>query len=53
MLWGTDWPHPTAKVKPDDALLYDLFAEWVPDAGTRTRILVGNPETLFGLAKPA
>jgi predicted TIM-barrel fold metal-dependent hydrolase len=53
MLWGTDWPHPTEKVKPDDALLYDLFANWVPDERTRTRILVNNPEALFGFAKSA
>jgi D-galactarolactone isomerase len=53
MLWGTDWPHPTDKTKPDDALLFDLFAEWVPDERMRTRILVENPEALYGFAKSA
>jgi hypothetical protein len=26
-----DWPHPTEKDKPNDAVLFDLLAEWVPD----------------------
>jgi predicted TIM-barrel fold metal-dependent hydrolase len=34
--------------KPDDALLFDLLSEWAPDAATRERILVKNPETLSG-----
>jgi len=50
MVWGSDWPHPTEKEKPDDAVLFDLLAEWAPDAATRRRILVSNPETLYGFA---
>jgi predicted TIM-barrel fold metal-dependent hydrolase len=50
LVWGTDWPHPTAKDKPDDALLFDLLAEWAPDKATRTRILVDNPAKLYGFA---
>jgi predicted TIM-barrel fold metal-dependent hydrolase len=50
MVWGSDWPHPTEKDKPDDAGLFDLLAEWAPDAATRHRILVTNPETLYGFA---
>src|SRR5262249_53551714 len=38
MVWGSDWPHPTEKDKPDDAVLFDLLAQWVPDAPTRNRI---------------
>ena len=34
MVWASDWPHPTEKEKPDDAVLFDLLAEWVPDAPT-------------------
>jgi hypothetical protein len=26
--------------KPNDALLFDLLTEWVPDEATRNRILV-------------
>ena len=31
MVWGSDWPHPTEKEKPNDATLFDLLAEWAPD----------------------
>ncbi len=48
LVWGSDWPHPTEKDKPDDALLFDLLAEWAPDEATRNRILVANPEALYG-----
>lgn len=48
LVWGSDWPHPTEKVKPDDAVLLDLLAEWVPDEATRNRILVDNPIKLYG-----
>jgi predicted TIM-barrel fold metal-dependent hydrolase len=48
MVWGSDWPHPTETQKPDDAVLFDLLADWVSDAATRQRVLVGNPETLYG-----
>jgi D-galactarolactone isomerase len=53
MVWGSDWPHPTEKDKPNDALLFDLLAEWAPEAATRQRILVDNPQTLYGFAKSA
>ena len=48
LVWGSDWPHPTPQEKPDDALLFDLLAEWAPDEATRNRILVSNPEALYG-----
>ena len=48
MVWASDWPHPTEKDKPDDAVLFDLLAEWEPDEAMRTRILVQNPATLYG-----
>lgn len=52
MLWGSDWPHPTEKTdKPDDAVLFDLLAEWAPEEKTRHRILVENPATLYGFPK--
>jgi predicted TIM-barrel fold metal-dependent hydrolase len=53
MVWGSDWPHPTEalKEKPNDAVLFDLLSEWAPDDATRRRILVENPETLYGFAK--
>ena len=36
--------------KPDDAVLFDLLAEWAPDDATRQRILVDNPAKLYGFA---
>ncbi|HEV7801825.1 MAG TPA: amidohydrolase family protein [Burkholderiales bacterium] len=48
LVWGSDWPHPTPKVPPDDAVLFDLLTVWAPDEKTRERILVTNPEALYG-----
>jgi predicted TIM-barrel fold metal-dependent hydrolase len=53
MLWGSNWPHPNETNKPDDARLFDLLAEWAPSEATRRRILVENPEILYGFAKAA
>jgi D-galactarolactone isomerase len=52
-VWGSDWPHPTEQSKqvPDDAVLFDLLTEWVPDEKTRHRILVENPATLYDFPK--
>ena len=52
MIWGSDWPHPTEKAdaKPDDAILFDLLADWAPDEATRNRILVDNPAALYGFS---
>jgi predicted TIM-barrel fold metal-dependent hydrolase len=52
LVWGSDWPHPTEKddAKPDDALLFDLLSQWAPDESTRRRILVENPERLYGFS---
>ena len=47
-VWGSDWPHPGPKVHPDDAVLFDLLLVQAPDEATRKRILVTNPETLYG-----
>ena len=51
LVWGSDWPHPTPKDPPDDAVLFDLLSVWAPDAATRNRILVSNPEALYGFPK--
>jgi predicted TIM-barrel fold metal-dependent hydrolase len=55
MLWGSNWPHPGEDAagipKPDDAAFFDLLADWAPDERTRHRILVGNPEALYGFSK--
>jgi D-galactarolactone isomerase len=51
MVWGSNWPHPNEANKPDDAVLFDLLAQWAPNEGTRHRILVENPEKLYGFTK--
>ena len=56
LVWGSDWPHPGEQSKPplpNDALLFDLLATWAPNAATRRRILVRNPEVLYGFPKSA
>jgi predicted TIM-barrel fold metal-dependent hydrolase len=52
-VWGSDWPHPTEQSKqlPDDAVLFDLLGDWVPDEKVRHRILVENPATLYDFPK--
>lgn len=58
ILWGSDWPHPNSSpsgsatdVTPllaiDDGRLLNQLAVWVPDAGVRKKILVGNPARLY------
>ena len=52
MVWGSDWPHPTEREhKPNDALLFDLLLDWAPEEALRRRILVDNPEVLYGFSK--
>lgn len=52
LVWGSDWPHPTAKIdnKPNDAILMGLLAEWAPDEKVRNCILVDNPARLYGFS---
>ena len=52
IVWGTDWPHPSAKEKlPNDGDLADLLADWVPDEAMRKRVLVDNPQRLYSFEK--
>lgn len=51
VVWGTDWPHASARARarekiPADADLADLLAQWVPDNAGRQ--LVDNPARLYG-----
>ena len=50
VLWGTDWPHTgvfDADRMPDDAMLADALAAFIPDEGARERALVDNPLRLL------
>jgi D-galactarolactone isomerase len=49
-VWGTDWPHTGVKIaacKPDGAELFDRLSRWVPDAASRYKVLVTNPQALY------
>ncbi len=53
LVWGSDWPHPSEQRKPalpDDAVLFDLLAQWAPDETVRNHILVDNPAELYGFS---
>jgi predicted TIM-barrel fold metal-dependent hydrolase len=49
-LWGTDWPHVLYRKEHmvDEGDLVDLLTRYVPDEAARTRILVDNPQALYG-----
>jgi D-galactarolactone isomerase len=51
VVWGSNWPHPNEKTKPDDAMLFDLVSDWAPTEALRQRLLVDNPATLYGFDK--
>lgn len=49
MVWGTDFPHPNVHgFVPDDGDLADLVERIVDGDDGRRRLLVDNPEALFG-----
>jgi predicted TIM-barrel fold metal-dependent hydrolase len=49
IVWGSDWPHPThQKHLPDDAMLFDLLVQWADSDSRLRRILVTNPQELYG-----
>jgi predicted TIM-barrel fold metal-dependent hydrolase len=51
VVFGSNWPHPDRMdAPPDDAELLDVLAGWCPDPALQHRILVENPERLFGFA---
>lgn len=64
LLWGTDWPHTGGagrrtgavnEIEPfrneNAALALEQLFRWLPDADVRHRILVSNPERLYGFAE--
>ncbi|MDN3988274.1 amidohydrolase family protein [Zwartia vadi] len=50
LVWGSDWPHPTEKHKPDDAKMLDRLGIWTKDQTIIEKILVHNPAKLYGFA---
>lgn len=53
VVWGSDWPHPSAKVLPDDAAIFDLIASWAMTPREQHMVLVTNPEALYGFERIA
>lgn len=52
IVWGSNWPHNLARAQsdyPDDAQLTDTVLGWLADDAARKRVLVDNPQELFGL----
>lgn len=49
LLWGTNWPHPVHYTRmPDDGDLLDALHVWLPGKDLLHRILVTNPQALYG-----
>jgi predicted TIM-barrel fold metal-dependent hydrolase len=48
IIWGSDYPHLSFADKVGSVELFNLLARWAPDENTRRRILVDNPQRLFG-----
>ena len=49
IVWGTDWPHASAReMMPVDADLVDMLEQWIPDGVARRHVLVDNPARLYG-----
>jgi predicted TIM-barrel fold metal-dependent hydrolase len=48
IIWGSDYPHLSFHDKVGSIQLFNMLAQWAPDEATRRRILVDNPQALFG-----
>jgi len=48
IIWGSDYPHLSFADKVGSVELFNLLGQWAPDAATRRKILVENPQELFG-----
>jgi predicted TIM-barrel fold metal-dependent hydrolase len=47
IIWGSDYPHLSFADKVGSVELFNLLAQWADEA-QRRKILVDNPERLFG-----
>ncbi|MCY1163855.1 MAG: amidohydrolase family protein [Pseudomonadota bacterium] len=48
LLWGSDWPHLRVAPEPDAAQLLAMFKRWTANDALASRILVDNPNALYG-----
>ncbi|HAE81573.1 MAG TPA: 2-pyrone-4,6-dicarboxylate hydrolase [Lachnoclostridium sp.] len=51
VVWGSDYPHTTEKVKPDEGVLTEMIKDWFPTKEARELALVKNPEEVYGFGK--
>lgn len=47
IIWGSDYPHLSFADRVSSVELLNLLGRWTPDAATRRKILVDNPQRLF------
>ena len=48
VIWGSDYPYLSNAHRVNSIDLFNLVAQWMPDAAMRQKILVDNPAKLFG-----
>lgn len=51
LLWGSDYPHLSFADQVGSVALFNLLGRWAPDGALRRRILVDNPQRLYGFAR--
>lgn len=47
VLWGSDWPHTSARVAPDPESLMSILDEWTENEFAKWQVLVNNPAELY------
>ena len=47
VMWGSDYPHLSFADRVSSVALFNLLGRWAPDAETRRKVLVENPQRLF------
>jgi len=48
VIWGSDYPHLSFADKVGSVELFNLLGRWALDEAMRRKILVENPQRLFG-----
>ena len=48
IVWGSDYPHLSFADKVGSVELFNLLGQWAPGDAMRRKILVDNPQKLFG-----
>lgn len=51
LVWGTDYPHVTEKIKPRELELINQIPQWIDTEEKRKKILVENPVDLYNFQK--